>query len=254
MEVSVSPLFIIIDKKLNARYWNWPLYMGTTYNLTESPLFDGSATSLSSNGVYNASSPDEVVAGGVDVGRGTGGGPVYAGPFVNHTLHLGPFGFANVFTGGAPATWTELVTRPFSRDLSQSIGSLFNNQTVVDGVMASSWIGQFQSTMSTFSGAPNPHGGGHYVLGADGADFFASPNDPAFWVHHGMIDRMWTQWQAVDPATRTYALNGTTEIFDPPTAPLATLSTSQYWGYLGKSQATGSLMKVGYEPYCYEYV
>lgn len=229
--------------------------MGTTYNLTDSPLFDGSATSLSSNGVYDANAPDVIVSGGVSLGRGTGGGQVYAGPFVNHTLHLGPFAFANVYLGGPPANWTALTsTRPFTRDLSQSIGARYANQTVVDGVMSSSWIGQFQATMSAVDAVPNPHGGGHYIIGGNGADFFASPFDPAFWVHHGMVDRMWTAWQAVDPATRTYALNGTTEIFDPPTAPAVTLSTVQHWGYLGEGLETWRLMKVGYEPYCYEYV
>lgn len=69
-----------------------------------------------------------------------------------------------------------------------------------------------------------------------------------------MVDKMWTEWQAVDPTTRTYALNGTTVIFDPPTAPMVTLSTVQSWGYLGEVQEAWKLMEVGVEPYCYEYV
>lgn len=40
-----------------------------------------------------------------------------------------------------------------------------------------------------------PHGGMHYAISGDpGADLFTSPGDPAFWVHHGMMDRMWTFW------------------------------------------------------------
>ena len=40
-----------------------------------------------------------------------------------------------------------------------------------------------------------PHGGIHYVIGGDpGGDLFTSPADPAFWVHHGQMDRLWTTW------------------------------------------------------------
>lgn len=54
-----------------------------------------------------------------------------------------------------------------------------------------------------------PHGGIHYTLGGDpGGDLYTSPGDPAFWVHHGMMDRMWTLWQAIDPSSRQYDLDG----------------------------------------------
>lgn len=34
--------------------------------------------------------------------------------------------------------------------------------------------------------------GGHYTIGGDaGSDFYNSPADPAFFPHHGMIDRVW---------------------------------------------------------------
>jgi tyrosinase len=36
------------------------------------------------------------------------------------------------------------------------------------------------------------HTGGHYTIGGDaGSDFYNSPADPAFFPHHGMIDRVW---------------------------------------------------------------
>ena len=35
------------------------------------------------------------------------------------------------------------------------------------------------------------HAGGHYPIGSQMADFFASPADPVFWLHHGIIDRVW---------------------------------------------------------------
>lgn len=40
-----------------------------------------------------------------------------------------------------------------------------------------------------------PHGGIHYTMSGDpGGDLFTSPGDPAFYTHHGMMDRMWTNW------------------------------------------------------------
>jgi len=97
------------------------------------------------------------------------------------------------------------------------------------------------------------HGGGHYILGGAGLDFFASPADPAFWVHHGMIDKMWTEWQAIEPTTRNWALNGTNQIFNPPGSTTITLDYVEDWGYLSAARPAAELMRVGYEGFCYKY-
>jgi hypothetical protein len=40
-------------------------------------------------------------------------------------------------------------------------------------------------------------------MGGDpGRDFFTSPGDPLFYLHHGMIDRTWWIWQSLDKKTR----------------------------------------------------
>lgn len=79
---------------MRCRYWNWSLYLGTPYNLSTSPLLDGSPTSLSNNGYYDANVEPITIGEGYTLPRGTGGGCVTAGPFVNHTVHLGPFDFS----------------------------------------------------------------------------------------------------------------------------------------------------------------
>ena len=53
------------------------------------------------------------------------------------------------------------------------------------------------------------HPSAHSAIGADLFDLFSSPSDPAFFFLHSQLDRLWTIWQAQDPATRTYALDGT---------------------------------------------
>lgn len=63
------------------------------------------------------------------------------------------------------------------------------------------------------------HGGGHYSLGTDMLDFWSSPFDPAFFMHHGMIDRVWETWQSADPGIRRYQYNGTSTVLNAPDAP-----------------------------------
>ena len=53
------------------------------------------------------------------------------------------------------------------------------------------------------------HNAGHYIIGGDpGGDFYASPGDPAFYFHHGMLDRVWWIWQMQDPENRVQLIPG----------------------------------------------
>ncbi|RDW85203.1 hypothetical protein BP6252_02793 [Coleophoma cylindrospora] len=235
-------------------YWNWALYLDSPYKLEESLLFDGSNTSMSNNGVYDPSLAPIVVGGGAVLPRGNGGGCVTAGPFVNHTVRLGPFPFELVFTGKVPSNWTVANPRCMQRDLSIAINELYNNASSVAYLMQQTkTITEFQGNMSGADVHAGVHGGGHYILGGSGLDFFASPNDPMFWLHHGMIDKVWSDWQSEDPTQRTWALNGTDTIFDPPGATEITLDYEQTWGYLSAARPTWQMLRVGYEGFCYRY-
>lgn len=37
-------------------------------------------------------------------------------------------------------------------------------------------------------------------------DFYASPGDPLFYLHHAMLDRVWWIWQMQDPENRVNAM------------------------------------------------
>lgn len=39
-------------------------------------------------------------------------------------------------------------------------------------------------------------------------DALASPGDPVFYVHHAWVDKIWWDWQEVDPDNRMYAIGG----------------------------------------------
>ena len=56
-------------------YWNWPLWAA---NLSASPIFDGSASSLGGDGEYDAHAEMPIVRG-VKLPRGSGGGCVRTG-------------------------------------------------------------------------------------------------------------------------------------------------------------------------------
>lgn len=58
------------------------------------------------------------------------------------------------------------------------------------------------------------HGAAHFTIGSDpGGDFYTSPNDPAFWLLHGMIDRTWYIWQVQDFPNRQQVISGGTSMF-----------------------------------------
>jgi tyrosinase len=53
------------------------------------------------------------------------------------------------------------------------------------------------------------HPAGHFTISGDpGSDFYVSPGDPAFWLHHSMIDRVWYIWQSQDMANRLQVIAG----------------------------------------------
>jgi tyrosinase len=231
-------------------YWNWALWCTS---LATSPLFDGSATSLSGNGIYDPTQGPYVVGVNETLPHGTGGGCVTNGPFANMTANMGPFDFSIVFSGALPPNWQAYTPHCFSRDLNDYISTRYGNQTAVNYLMSQPTIADFQNTMSGADINLGVHGGGHFSLGQTLLDFFASPTDPAFYLHHGMIDRVWTLWQAQDPLGRTFSYDGTSTIFNGNSTPEVNVATQVNWGYLGSSKILGELASVVLGNYCYQY-
>jgi tyrosinase len=99
------------------------------------------------------------------------------------------------------------------------------------------------------------HTAGHFTIGGDpGGDFFASPGDPAFFLHHAMIDRTWWTWQNLDPEERTYKVAGTLTITDMPPSRNATLEDVMDLGVNGESITLRESMSTIGGPFCYVYV
>jgi tyrosinase len=168
-----------------------------------SPIFDGSDTSMSGDGAPIANQGEVVLFGNntpgfppVYLSPGTGGGCVTSGPFKDLVVNLGPAGLD--IPGGGPQVVNP--NGPFSynprclkRSLTDQSNREFANASAILPLLANpDNVNDFQLQMQGIPGSGNigVHGGGHYALGGDpGRDAFVSPGDPAFYLHHSMIDR-----------------------------------------------------------------
>ncbi|KAI9482019.1 hypothetical protein BX667DRAFT_466473, partial [Coemansia mojavensis] len=61
------------------------------------------------------------------------------------------------------------------------------------------------------------HGAVHLGISGDMSTMFA-PNDPFFFLHHGMVDKLWYDWQLMEPDTR-FSLYDNVNYNDPPVSP-----------------------------------
>ncbi|KAF7182921.1 hypothetical protein CNMCM7691_002665 [Aspergillus felis] len=206
-------------------YWAWNKYADDPRS---SPVFDGSDYSMSGDGSYIPHNGTEA-APGIVLTPGNGGGCVFSGPFKNWTVNLGPV-FPSLKVPGIVAqngSGLNYNPRCLRRDICKDAASWTTTDQVVDLINNYTDILSFQNRMQGDfpNGFLGIHSGGHYTIGGDpGGDFFVSPGDPAFFLHHAAIDRVFWTWQNQDPTSRTYVVAGQTVLpaLDP-NAPNATL-------------------------------
>ncbi|KAL1860703.1 hypothetical protein Daus18300_009046 [Diaporthe australafricana] len=230
-------------------YWNWALWP----KLASSPLFDGSVTSLGGDGEPIPDRPPTVIGSSLVLPPGSGGGCVMNGPFVNMTVTMGPFKFSDQITG-LPSNWSDYNPRCLQRDLND-IGYQFTNQTVIDLALAQPEIGALTEFVNSGVRGEQmgPHGGGHFAVGPLLFDTFASPFDPAFFVHHAMMDKLWLDWQKIDFAEREFQYNGTSTVFNGNSTPPVTNDTDMFFNSIGASIKVKDVVDVQSGPYCYRY-
>jgi len=157
--------------------------------MLKSPVFDGSEYSLGSNG----DPPANARAGS----KATGGGCLKKGtPFANFTTNMGPFSMGLRYN-----------PRCIKRDLNTNICIRFASlRNTTQPILESKDIEVFQAMIqgdarvrAAIKVGQGTHGGGHYAISGDpGGDFYFSPLEPGFYLHHGNIDRMHFIWQNLD--------------------------------------------------------
>jgi tyrosinase len=181
--------------------------------MEKSPIFDGSATSMSGNGEFVKTEGDIILGASMGLPpiylpTGTGGGCVKSGPFKDMVVNLGPA--ALDLPGGTseanPNGPLSHNPRCLKRDLTDAVNRQYANVAgVLDLILKSKTVEEFQLNMqgAPGSGSIGVHGGGHYSIGGNpGRDVFTSPGDPIFYLHHSMIDRVWWIWQSLNPSER----------------------------------------------------
>ncbi|PWW79822.1 Di-copper centre-containing protein [Tuber magnatum] len=220
-------------------YWDWTL---DADNLLASPLWDP-VTGFGGNGV-----PAPADGSPFAVPGATGGGCISDGPFVDMRLHLGP--------GPSLAATSRCLRRSFSPWIAQT----FSNAAKVNNTLAQQDFGWFSKVVEGETNFWNVgiHGGGHYSIGGEAGDLYASPGEPVFYLHHANLDRIYWQWQSMDLPARLSDISGPVGMFGPTTGPNVTLSFPIDMGPLAPSVTIQDLMDVegnrtGTGVLCYTY-
>lgn len=190
-------------------YWDWTR---TWQDPTTAAIFDGSETSLGGNGRYvggrNATTIE--LPGGFtkDIPPATGGGCVYQGPFAEgkYEVRLGPVGYEPKGPDGGLGYNPRCLTR----DLSPQFAKGTRPTAVTSLLDGCADVACVNTDMDIPNGVPGGvHASGHWQVGLNALDVFASPSDPIFWLHHAQVDRVWTVWQGQDFEGRTRQVWGT---------------------------------------------
>ncbi|KAK0626913.1 hypothetical protein B0T14DRAFT_534966 [Immersiella caudata] len=218
-------------------YWDWPRYASAPQ---EVDLVGRNGEHKPHEGPIIVPPPG-VLGNPIPLPAGLGSGPVTTGPFANMTVNLGPVSGLDITLPGCR----------LHRDLGAAMNARYANHTAILTLLTQPNVDNY---CHVSEGAPytpeiGPHGGIHYTIGGDpGGDLFTFPGDPAFWVHHGNIDRMWTIWQALR-GPYAYA----TWANEPPSA-LASLCDVIDMGYAGDSTTIGEVMSITGGEFCCFYL
>jgi tyrosinase len=246
-------------------YWEWGYDVNS---LKDSPVFDGSDTSLGSDGAAIPHQGIQLTFPGVTtvlpLPPGTGGGCVHTGPFKDMVVHLGPVGLPQYGSTNSTSAVDPNQDNPrcLKRDLNPGIAkqyTTFRNTTEL--ILQKTNIKDFQGE---FTGDPRTsasnllgvHGGGHFSIGGDpGSDPFISPGDPAFYLHHAQVDRVYWIWQNLDFAARQNVW-GTTFFMDLVPSPNTTVNDLiDIKPLTPTTRPIKDLMDtVGGSPFCYVYI
>ncbi|KAK4142681.1 uncharacterized protein C8A04DRAFT_38068 [Dichotomopilus funicola] len=234
-------------------YWDWTKTYADPRN---ADVFDGSEYSLGGNGVYvPGRNPTRIsLPGGLskDIPPATGGGCVTSGPFAEgrFEVRLGPVGYEP----RGPEGGLGYNPRCLTRDLSPEFGYGTRPSAVTELVDGCEDVECFSVGMDAPRGVPGGiHGSGHWQVGLNALDVYASPSDPVFWLHHAHVDRVWALWQGQNLEERTYQVWGTLTAANDPPSEEATLDTPMDFEVLGEPRTIKDTSSTIDGEYCYVY-
>lgn len=251
---------VVISAKSSSRYWDWTL---DAANYEKSPIFDpssgfgGNGKSIRHPGINAQINLPPAPEVNTYIPPGSGGGCVTTGPFANLIINFGPIKVgANYTLYNNPQNLAH-TPHCLNRDFNQAVASPSINQGAVDILLRQPDIASFLNVINfgTVPGVQGLHGGGHIAVGGEMSDFFSSPGDPLFFLHHTQIDRLWALWQNKDPKNRGYAISGTGTFLNYPPSPEFKLSDTMSLGRLSPKGPVplGAFMCTRRGPFCYVY-
>ncbi|KAK4120100.1 Di-copper centre-containing protein [Parathielavia appendiculata] len=234
-------------------YWDWSLSYQDPRNAS---VFDGTDLSLGGNGVYIPDRPATNISlpGGftLTIPPATGGGCVESGPFTpdKFEVRLGPVAYEPVGPDGGLGYNPRCLTR----DLSPEFSKQTRPSRVLKLIDECKDLACVNEQMDIPDGVPGGvHAAGHWQVGLEALDIYASPSDPVFYLHHAQIDRVWTIWQGQKPAERNMMVWGTgTAVNDPP-SPNVTLDSIVEFGILAPPKSIRQLVSTIDGEFCYVY-
>ncbi|EMD95855.1 hypothetical protein COCC4DRAFT_124481 [Bipolaris maydis ATCC 48331] len=237
-------------------YWDWFAHADNIY---ESPVFDGSDTSLGGDGEFFAHNGS--LAGGrlIPIPSGQGGGCVKSGPFKNMQANIGPIspgmqGLNDLATG-----ITDHNPHCLRRDLSPYIPKKwFTTENLLNVTIGAGSVTHpifWQEIQGRYTdGFLGLHASGHYTMGGDATDLYSSVNDPAFFLHHTMLDRIYWIWQVLHPAEAS-KVTGTLTLQNKPPTRNATIDEPLEMGINGATLKIRDMFNtLGGTPLCYIYL
>lgn len=118
-------------------------------------------------------------------------------------------------------------------------GSVSNFQDELQGRFGNGFLGM--------------HSAGHFAAGGDASDFFTSTNDPSFFLHHAMVDKLYWIWQSLH-LEKASQIGGTITMFNQPPSRDAVSSDPLEMRVLGEQITIGGALDTLAGKFCYIYV
>ncbi|KAF3769926.1 hypothetical protein M406DRAFT_36019 [Cryphonectria parasitica EP155] len=247
-------------------YWN---YAKTSEDLLGSPIFDGTATSQSGNGNYLAHNASAGLPSGLlNIPAGSGGGCIETGPYAGLVANISAVAPVDTYENVTIGPFLSYEPRCIHRDISNLLGQNWTTDAQVADILLNpayqagigEWQTQLQNTGTDTVGYYGLHAYGHMVINGDpSTDFYNSPNEPTFWLHHAAVDRLFAAWQnqAGFVEDRMFQINGTRTMANDPPSDDATIEDLIGLGWVSGEYEEGSAIKnyasIMGGPLCYIY-
>ncbi|KIM46639.1 hypothetical protein M413DRAFT_440244 [Hebeloma cylindrosporum] len=219
-------------------YWAWEQDADSASSISGSPVFDP-VTGFGGNGgpgTYSLPPDTDITANRIDPDAFVG--CVQDGPFKDYTLRYGP---------------GQLVTdHCLTRNIRDDSAQFLDSKAMAEATQ----LPTYEEFRIELEGEPitpthKMHDGGHYGVGGEMSNFYSSPGDPLFYLHHSNLDRVWRMWQLMLP-DRLYEISGRSTV-DPPYVNV-TLDYPLDMGNLAATIPIRDVMDIWSPPNCYTYV